>query len=194
MCPLTSKAKLITIKDEICPNGNGRIYKKSNYETRHQQTIQFVPQLGAHLASDVTLGGLDLKIVSVKVSILEDGPLISVLVAHPESGASSVVSLRRLVNPDGTFEYRRHCFNLLCNPEDLETKSDDDFVAVQFVSVESITMDETTGVWNDLRLSVDGCTVPLSVFKKETFKRKDVKKSEDGSISKDFVSVAPEAK
>jgi hypothetical protein len=190
VCPVPPNAKLSTIRDELNPKGNGRIYKKSVYETRHQQTIQFCPQLGAQLSSSVSLGGLHLKVLSIRVSLLKEGPAVNVLVGHPETGVSSMVSLRRSTSPDGSFSYNRHCFNTLVHPEDI-VKADDDLVQVQFVSIESIVICEATGVWTELRLAVDGTVVPLKLFLTEGGKKKEPWNSKKASsTSSETASVS----
>lgn len=161
--PLPEGAELITVHDPTTPTG-GHIYKRTELKTKHMQSVQFRPRVGSNLSSNVELGGYKFKVVSIRVNTMNNSVFVSLLIHEPITKTTGVVSLRRIME-NGEFSYSRHCFNLLVNPADFE-KGDDEEVDVHFVSIESITVDPVSGLWNDLRIAIDAVTAPVSVFKR----------------------------
>ena len=157
-------AELVTVVDPTTPTG-GHIFKRTELTTKHMQSVLFRPAFGSSLSANVELGGHQFKFVSIRVNTANNSIFVSLLVHEPLTKSTGVVSLRRSVEEDGTFSYSRHCFNVLANPSDIE-KNDNDEVNVHFVSIESITVDPLTGLWNDLRIAIDAVTAPLFIFKR----------------------------
>lgn len=158
--------KAITLVDAKTTTG-GRIYKnQTDLSTRHVASLRFAPVTNSVILPQVDFNAVQIQVLSIIVQPEKEGRLaVYVRVFHQPSKRHGVLVFKRHVDEKtGETKFSRRCFDLLVSEADYK-QSNDDVIPINFISIESITLDPATGLWSELKLALDQCDAKLALFR-----------------------------
>lgn len=158
-------SKLVVYTDVTTKSG-GRVYKNADIDSKHVASLKFTPLVNSVILAPMDFGTVQIQVSSIIVSPEQDGKLSCFMkVYHKESGRSGTCIFKRSVDAaTGQVKFSRRCFDLLANKDDYK-QSNDTIVPINFISIESITVDPSTGLWSELKISLDKTEAKLSLFR-----------------------------
>lgn len=158
-------SNLVTYADVQTKSG-GRVYKnQAELDTKHVASLKFTPLVNSVILAPMDFGVVQIQVASIIVSPEQDGRVsVFMRVFHKDSGRSGTCILKRSVDDNGQVKYSRRCFDLLVNKDDYK-QDNEAIVPINFISIESINLDPTTGLWSELKISLDKVEAKLSTFR-----------------------------
>lgn len=182
-------AALITIAEDLQGRGRMYNRAATPVEATNRQTVQFTPRRGEGINANVTLHDKTLKIMSIEVVAEPEDIRVAVNMGNVATNRTGQAYIRRVKDENGNFVVKRKYFDMVNGraqrPEDeknntAESASTDGAASssdaagttgsgssrqpalfdIDFVAIDSITLDPNTGVWTELRLALDSCVAP----------------------------------